>query len=323
MWSGMTTSRVGRLVGPCDVAGRAPVLRSWRDRREEESWQRNGRNEWRRSSSAAGRRGSRWRTTRASTPAVRDPRRERARRRLVAETMALAAALLARGRRRAARDALPCAAVLLPDRARDGRVPRDVRRALRTPRRERGQRRQPRPRRRRVRDLGRREALRGGQRRRRDRSLPPRASRDAAVRRRARPRDRAAPLRGLPRPRAVRDGPVLVVGASHSGGDIAYELARAGFRTVLSGPDTGQFPLDIESRFAPLVFPLLRFAATRLLTVSTPLGRKARPHIRGHGGPLIRREEGRPRGGRCRACARAHDRRRGREAGARQGDGPW
>ena len=89
-------------------------------------------------------------------------------------------------------------------------------------------------------------------------------------------------------PEQLRDGPVLVVGASHSGGDIAYELARAGFRTLLSGPDTGQFPLDIESRFAPLVFPLLRFAATRLLTVSTPLGRKARPHIRGHGGPLLR-----------------------------------
>ena len=89
-------------------------------------------------------------------------------------------------------------------------------------------------------------------------------------------------------PEQLRDGPVLVVGASHSGGDIAYELARAGFRRCSPGADTGQFPLDIESRFAPLVFPLLRFAATRLLTVSTPLGRKARPHIRGHGGPLLR-----------------------------------
>ena len=89
-------------------------------------------------------------------------------------------------------------------------------------------------------------------------------------------------------PEQLRDGPVLVVGAAHSGGDIAYELANAGFPTLLSGPDTGQFPLNIESRLRPLVFPLLRFAATRLLTVSTPLGRKARPHIRGHGGPLIR-----------------------------------
>ena len=89
-------------------------------------------------------------------------------------------------------------------------------------------------------------------------------------------------------PEQMRDGPVLVVGAAHSGGDIAYELANAGFTTVLSGPDTGQFPLNIESPLRPLVFPILRFAATRLLTVSTPLGRKARPHIRGHGGPLLR-----------------------------------
>jgi putative flavoprotein involved in K+ transport len=89
-------------------------------------------------------------------------------------------------------------------------------------------------------------------------------------------------------PEQLRDGPVLVVGASHSGGDIAYELATSGFQTVLSGPDTGQIPLNIESRFRPLFFPLLGLAATRLLTVSTPLGRKARPHIRGHGGPLIR-----------------------------------
>jgi putative flavoprotein involved in K+ transport len=89
-------------------------------------------------------------------------------------------------------------------------------------------------------------------------------------------------------PKQLRDGPVLVVGAAHSGGDIAYELANAGFATVLSGPDTGQFPLNIESPLRPLVFPLLRFAATRLLTASTPLGRKARPHIRGHGGPLLR-----------------------------------
>jgi putative flavoprotein involved in K+ transport len=89
-------------------------------------------------------------------------------------------------------------------------------------------------------------------------------------------------------PEQLRDGPVLVVGAAHSGGDIAYEVARAGFPTVLSGRDTGQFPLNIESRFAPLVFPLIRFAWTRLLTVSTPLGRKARPYIRKHGGPLLR-----------------------------------
>jgi putative flavoprotein involved in K+ transport len=89
-------------------------------------------------------------------------------------------------------------------------------------------------------------------------------------------------------PEQLRDGSVLVVGAAHSGGDIAYEVANAGFRTVLSGRDTGQFPLNIHSRLAPLVFPFMRFAWTRLLTASTPLGRKARPHVRAHGGPLLR-----------------------------------
>lgn len=89
-------------------------------------------------------------------------------------------------------------------------------------------------------------------------------------------------------PEQLRRGAVLVVGAAHSGGDIAYELARAGHRVILSGRDTGQIPFDIESRIAPLVFPVMRFAATRLLTTSTPLGRKAKSKLRVHGGPLLR-----------------------------------
>lgn len=89
-------------------------------------------------------------------------------------------------------------------------------------------------------------------------------------------------------PAQLQEGAVLVVGASHSGGDIAYEVARAGHRTLLSGRDTGQIPFDIDSRKARFVFPLLRFAATRILTVSTPIGRKAKGKIRTHGGPLLR-----------------------------------
>jgi putative flavoprotein involved in K+ transport len=89
-------------------------------------------------------------------------------------------------------------------------------------------------------------------------------------------------------PGQLQEGSVLVVGAAHSGGDIAYEVARAGFRTLLSGPDTGQVPFDIEGRLAPFLFPLLKFAATRVLTVSTPMGRKAKTAIRSHGGPLLR-----------------------------------
>jgi putative flavoprotein involved in K+ transport len=93
-------------------------------------------------------------------------------------------------------------------------------------------------------------------------------------------------------PAQLQEGAVLVVGAAHSGGDIAYEVARAGYRTLLSGRDTGQIPFDIEGRRARLVFPLLRFAATRILTVSTPIGRKAKSAIRMHGGPLLRVKRG-------------------------------
>lgn len=89
-------------------------------------------------------------------------------------------------------------------------------------------------------------------------------------------------------PAQLEQGSVLVVGAAHSGGDVAYELARAGHGTLLVGPDTGQIPFDIEGRLAPFLFPLMRFAATRVLTVSTPMGRKVKAKIRSHGGPLLR-----------------------------------
>jgi putative flavoprotein involved in K+ transport len=89
-------------------------------------------------------------------------------------------------------------------------------------------------------------------------------------------------------PDQLQSGPVLVVGAAHSGGDIAYEVARAGFSTILSGRDTGQIPFDTESRLAPYAYALLKFAWTRVVTLSTPVGRKAKQKLRVHGGPLIR-----------------------------------
>jgi putative flavoprotein involved in K+ transport len=89
-------------------------------------------------------------------------------------------------------------------------------------------------------------------------------------------------------PEQLRPGPVLVVGAAHSGGDIAYEVARAGHPTILSGRDTGQLRVDIESRKARAGFVVLRFLWTRVLTVSTPIGRKVKTEVRTHGGPLLR-----------------------------------
>jgi putative flavoprotein involved in K+ transport len=85
----------------------------------------------------------------------------------------------------------------------------------------------------------------------------------------------------------LRPGAALVVGASHSGGDIAFEIASE-HRTILSGPSTGQAPFSVESRWARALSPLFKFLATRVLTVDTPIGRKVRPEIRSHGAPLLR-----------------------------------
>jgi putative flavoprotein involved in K+ transport len=85
----------------------------------------------------------------------------------------------------------------------------------------------------------------------------------------------------------LQKGRVLVVGASHSGSDIAYEAA-ATHDVVLSGTDTGQLPVPIESRRGRTGFRLLVFAGTHILNVNTPMGRKMRPHVRHGGGPLLR-----------------------------------
>lgn len=88
-------------------------------------------------------------------------------------------------------------------------------------------------------------------------------------------------------PSQLQPGPVLVAGASHSGADVAHELGPL-HQTVLVGRDTGQMPFDIESPMSRFIWPVLSFLARRVLTIKTPIGRKARPKIRAHGGPLIR-----------------------------------
>jgi putative flavoprotein involved in K+ transport len=88
-------------------------------------------------------------------------------------------------------------------------------------------------------------------------------------------------------PDSLRDGPVLVVGAAHSGADVAMDVARD-HETVLCGRDTGQVPFDIEGRAGRAVWRVLSFIARRVLTTRTPIGRKMRSEIRSHGGPLLR-----------------------------------
>jgi putative flavoprotein involved in K+ transport len=83
------------------------------------------------------------------------------------------------------------------------------------------------------------------------------------------------------------DGPVLVVGASHSGHDIALEVA--GERPViLAGRDCGQIPVPLESRRMRALFPVVWFVWGNVLNRRTPMGRKGLQHARFHGGPALR-----------------------------------
>ena len=89
------------------------------------------------------------------------------------------------------------------------------------------------------------------------------------------------------RPTQLRDGPVLVVGASHSGADVAYEVS-VDHPTILSGRDTGQIPVRLSSPLFKVVFPIILFVFKHVLTRGTPMGRKEMDEFRFHGGPALR-----------------------------------
>jgi putative flavoprotein involved in K+ transport len=89
-------------------------------------------------------------------------------------------------------------------------------------------------------------------------------------------------------PGQLRPGDVLIVGAGNSGADIALDVAPS-HRTWLSGRHPGNIPFHIEGRVARAVVPFVfRVLFHRVLTVDTPVGRRARPSIISKGGPLIR-----------------------------------
>jgi putative flavoprotein involved in K+ transport len=88
-------------------------------------------------------------------------------------------------------------------------------------------------------------------------------------------------------PAQLRDGAVLVVGVGNSGAEIALEVSRT-HRTVLSGRPSGQIPFKHGPAMARFVFPVVRFVGHHVLTVRTPMGRRARPNFVAHGAPLIR-----------------------------------
>jgi putative flavoprotein involved in K+ transport len=88
-------------------------------------------------------------------------------------------------------------------------------------------------------------------------------------------------------PSQLQDGAVLVVGAGNSGAEIAFEVSRT-HSTYLSGKPSGQLPVRHGPAAARFFFPVVRFVGNHVLTLRTPIGRKAQPRFISHGAPLIR-----------------------------------
>jgi putative flavoprotein involved in K+ transport len=93
-------------------------------------------------------------------------------------------------------------------------------------------------------------------------------------------------------PGQLRPGGVLIVGAGNSGAEIGVEVARHGHPAWLSGRDPGHIPFRMESAVAQRVLlrVLFRVVFHRVLSTSTPIGRKVRPRLLVQSGPLIRQK---------------------------------
>lgn len=79
-------------------------------------------------------------------------------------------------------------------------------------------------------------------------------------------------------PSQIPDGPVLIVGAGQSGAEIALDMAR-NHKVFLSGRDTGEEP-TVSGTLANRIFaPVFVFAATRVINVGNPIGRKLRRYF--------------------------------------------
>jgi putative flavoprotein involved in K+ transport len=89
-------------------------------------------------------------------------------------------------------------------------------------------------------------------------------------------------------PGQLGEGDVLVAGAGNSGAEVAIELS-ATHRVFLSGPSTGTLPFRPESMVGRVLMPFVGFVILhRVLSLSTPMGRRARPKLLGRGEPLMR-----------------------------------
>jgi putative flavoprotein involved in K+ transport len=90
-------------------------------------------------------------------------------------------------------------------------------------------------------------------------------------------------------PSQLREGGVLIAGAGNSGAEIAAEVARS-HPTWMAGRDTGHVRFRIDGLIArSILLPLMfRVVVHRVLTIKTPMGRKARPKVLAAGARVIR-----------------------------------
>ena len=105
---------------------------------------------------------------------------------------------------------------------------------------------------------------------------------------------------------------MLIVGAGNSGAEIASSIVRE-HDVWVAGRDMGEVPFEIDGLASRLFLYrfVMRFIFHRLLTIKTPMGRKARPKIVAKGTPLIRLKG--------KQLAAAGIKRVGRVAGVRDG----
>ncbi|MGX1160202.1 putative flavoprotein involved in K+ transport [Arthrobacter sp. SLBN-100] len=88
-------------------------------------------------------------------------------------------------------------------------------------------------------------------------------------------------------PGQLQDGPVLVVGLGNSGAEIAREVCRT-HPTFVAARAPSEIPVKHGRTAARFFLPIVRFAGLHVLSLGTPVGRKAAPALKAQGTPLIR-----------------------------------
>jgi putative flavoprotein involved in K+ transport len=90
-------------------------------------------------------------------------------------------------------------------------------------------------------------------------------------------------------PEQLQPGGLLLVGAGNTGAELARELA-ADREVWLSGRDVGAIPFNVTGFLGRHILArlVLRGLFHRVLTMSTPMGRRMRDKVVAHSGPLIR-----------------------------------